>query len=95
MTHKLVAVAAKMDLVNLAGLITHGGRSCHALQRFWTGKHGSIRTNFSKEAWAEFFTHSWQRAIKGAVGMLGEQALDLITISIELTFQGPQQSNQG
>jgi hypothetical protein len=49
----------------------------------------AVRTNFSKQAWAEFLAHSWQRAIKIAVGMLGEQALDLITISIEAAFPRP------
>ena len=31
MAQKLVAVTAQIDLVDLAGLVAHRGRSCHAL----------------------------------------------------------------
>lgn len=59
-SQRLVALAAQINAMNLAGLITDGRSARQTLKSLGVGKQRAVIANFGQQAWRDFITRAGQ-----------------------------------
>src|SRR6218665_1038041 len=90
MAQCLVAVSSELSGTDLSGLEADGRCPRQALQATGIFKAHAVRPDLAEQAWSELWARAWQGAKEIVVGMLGEEFLDLQTVSIDLALESAQ-----
>lgn len=89
-SQRLVAAAAHIDFVDLAGLVADRSGPGQSLQSAGLIKAGAVGANFTQQAWGDLRTGSRQRTEELVIGVFSEELLDLGTVGLDLGLEHPQ-----